>query len=205
MSKKPIFIAEIKTQSPYGFKSDYSFAQLMHYAIEYGDWISVHTNPLWDGSMEAISFVRKFTDKPILAKGLHSRPRDIKETFERGASSCLTVDYIPNVISNDWYNDNFYNHRLLLEYSNINKVKKFLNSNNHRVWKEQKFVYNLRDLRTGFLKKKNELQDYLDLGLWTCQASGIKSIKDVHPGVDAFIVGQNLVDFCKEIHYSKKV
>lgn len=93
--KKPLFIAEVKTQSPFGFKSPYSFINLLEYAIACGDWISIHTNALWGGDFEAISFASRMTDKPILAKGLHSTDDDIQRAFDHGAHYVLTVDRLP--------------------------------------------------------------------------------------------------------------
>jgi indole-3-glycerol phosphate synthase len=186
---KQIFIAEIKTQSPYGFKSEYSFHKLMECAVTNGDWVSVHTNALWGGDYEALSFVRRNTCKPIVAKGLHATDDDIKRSLDHGADYVLVVDRLPypRIISPN---------KCLLEMGNENLFEgnlKFIPS-----LKSEKFVYNCRNLKTGLMKTENLLEKYINTGVWICQASGIKTREDIHPRAGAFIVGENLVNFCKE-------
>lgn len=181
----PIFIAEIKTQSPFGFKSKYPFISLMDQAISHGDWISAHTNALWGGDYDAISFVRNNTNKPILAKGIHGHDDDIKRALDHGATYVLVVDRLPTKFE--------LLNKCLLE---LNRVRMVVEE--HKMFPEVKFVYNTRNLRSGLPKKLNELEDYINTGAWICQASGIRTVADIHPKVNAFIVGENLVDFCKE-------
>ena len=189
--QRPIFIAEIKTKSPFGFQSAHSFNELMEYAINYGDWISVHDNALWGGDFETIAYVRKFTHKPILAKGLHTSSEDVRQALEHGATHVLRVDAKPSNYTHLPYT--------LYEYSNIHEADKA------RLWFAQtvrgdmKFVCNSRDLRTGKVKEGNELNTYLGLGNWVCQASNIAKPDDVNPNVNAFIVGTNLIEYCKAL------
>lgn len=185
MENKPIFIAEIKTQSPFGFRSEHPFVSLMQYAITYGDWVSVHTNALWGGDYDAISFVRRNTNKPILAKGIHATDDDIQRALDHGADYVLVVDRIPKVNIT----------KCLLELHRFDDVEKC----NHMYFNDPslKFVCNSRDLRSGLPKKMWELDRYTDMRLWTCQASGIKTQGHVQPNVNAFIVGEHLVNFCK--------
>lgn len=187
MDKTPIFIAEIKTQSPFGFKSTYPFVSLMNYAIQYGDWISVHTNALWGGDFDAISFVRRNTNKPILAKGFHATDADIGKALECGADYVLVVDRLPSY--------GYLSHCLLEIHDRKlrDTIFEFPSS------KHMKFVSNSRNLSTGLPKKWFELPDYINKDLWICQASGIRSQNDVYPNVDAFIVGEYLVEYCKNI------
>ncbi len=190
MNKKPIFIAEIKTQSPFGFKSKYSFYGLMELAIKYGDYISVHTNPLWGGSYEAIEFVRNHTNKPILAKGIHSKDEDIRNCIVAGANYVLVVDRIPKYS----YNAECCFHELGKNIQNYNKL--YIDNT------PLKYVYNGRDLKTGLPKDKSDYQKYRDKYKWVCGASLIKNPNDVqklYPNCDAFIVGENLIEFCKEL------
>ncbi len=180
---KPIFIAEIKTQSPFGYKSQFTFNELMETAITHGDWISVHDNALWGGDYETISFVRKYTRKPILAKGLHRTEDDINRALDHGADYVLLVDSLPmtrKLMS-----------KCIVEHRHFEVV-----TEESKVFPEVKFMCNSRDLRTGLPKKRDELQDYLDLGVWVCQASGIRNPLDVREGVSAFIVGEHLIHFC---------
>lgn len=195
MNEKPkqLFIAEIKTQSPYGFKSEYPFISLMEQAIQYGDWISVHTSPLWGGSFEALEFVRRLTKKPILAKGIHLRNDDVWKAMDYGADYVLIVDRMFGPSGQNGLLPEY----LIRENHNLNELKEILDRN--PSLKNQKFMVNQRDLRNGLPKKAWEMDRYKDLGIkWLCQASGIKQISDIDPAATAFIVGQNLVDFCKE-------
>ena len=192
---KPIFIAEIKTQSPFGYKSNDSFATLMECAIHHGDWVAVHTNALWGGDFDAISFVRKYTDKPILAKGIHGTNDDIHRAFDHGANYVLVVDRIPN--TSDYLLQEKFKARVLMEFSNISRVVGNVRFNQY--WKDSKYVYNARDLQTGLPRRTNQLSTLLELGVWTCQASMITSWYDVNPNVQAFIVGEHLVSFCNKL------
>jgi indole-3-glycerol phosphate synthase len=192
--KSPLFIAEIKICSPFGFKSKYPFSTLMDIAITEGDWISVHTNALWGGDMDAISFVRRNTNKPILAKGIHATEDDVKRAIDHGADYVLVVDnlLVPHALRK----------QVLLEINDPNFVNDPIIKNErikskssvHRDWK---YVCNSRDLRTGLPKATDDLNLYLDAGVWVCQASGISSPEDVRPNVNAFIVGEHLVEFCQ--------
>ena len=189
MNKKPIFIAEIKEKSPFGFKSSYTFNALMSLAVDKGDWVSIHTNPLWGGCFEAIEYVKKYTNKPILAKGIHSKDDDIKRALDYGADYVLVVDRIPK--------ENIT--KCLLEFSDLFMLERCLDY--YRSCNDLlKFVYNSRDLKTGNSKDiSKQLYESVNSGLWTCQASGIKSPKDIYSDVNAFIVGENLVEYCSYI------
>ena len=150
MNKKPIFIAEIKTQSPFVYKSDFPFHSSMEKAVRFGDWISVHTNPLWGGSFEAIEYVRKFTNKPILAKGIHSKDDDIKKALDYGADKVLVVDRFPA---------NLFRanpDKLLIEISNFDDFEKY----SYDLVQYGQIVYNGRNLLNGLPKKLNEYPKY---------------------------------------------
>lgn len=186
----PKFIAEIKTQSPFGYKSEDSFVVLMDYAIKYGDWISVHTNALWGGDYDAISFVRKNTNKPILAKGIHGTDDDISRALDHGATYVLVVDRYPDP-------EKIHPSNLLYEISNFELLKHNLRSTYYL--NNCKFVCNSRNLSTGLPYMKWVLPEYFEKGLWTCQASNIKTPNDVDKQASAFIVGTHLIDFCKHL------
>jgi len=183
---KPIFIAEIKTQSPHGFKSPYSFIELMETAIEYGDWISVHDNALWGGDYETISFVRKYTRKPILAKGLHTTEESIQRALDHGADKVLIVG--------DRFEGNFPPDSILREIENKNPKNTWSGG---KVWKQ--IVINSRNLRTGEVVKDadKQIDVFKKEGFEVFQASNIKSRKDIHPNVNGFIVGTHLMNFVK--------
>lgn len=192
---KPIFIGEIKTQSPFGYKSPHSFIKLAELAIEKADWISVHTNALWGGDYNAISFVRNLTDKPILAKGFHHTDDDIQMALDHGADYVLTLNQ-----------DRIFNRhkdRLLFELSliqtrNIRSFYKERMGNNY--FDKLKFVFNGRNIKNGQKRGMSKYDDYRELCPWVCGASLIKKPEDVkmyYPNCDAFIAGENLVEYCE--------
>ncbi len=69
---------------------------------------------------------------------------------------------------------------------------------------EPRVVWNSRDLQTGKLKidlDKNETWEEarkLYRG-WMCQASNIKTLKDVHKDADAVLVGEHLQEFAASL------
>ena len=193
MEKKPIFIAEIKTKSMYGFESKYHRNTLIDTALHYGDWISCHTDPRFGGSFDDIYMLRKETDKPILAKGFHCHDDDIKKAFDLGADYVLVVQRLPNLMK-------FNNKKLLLELGDI-IYERF------DLMDVLRFVYNGRDLKTGLAKNIGDYHNFRKQCKWLCGASFIKEPRDVnifYPNCDAFIVGQNLVEFCELLKEGKK-
>jgi indole-3-glycerol phosphate synthase len=192
---KPIFIAEIKTKSPFGYTSPHSFNQLMDTAIEHGNWISVLDSALWGGDTECISMVRKYTNKPILAKGLHTTDDSITRAIDAGADYVLVVDRLPSSYG-IW-------DKCLFEFDSF---KTFEFRMTFDTWLgAQKHVANSRDLRTGKPIEGFDISQFTDYkskvqgieNVWVCQASGIKTKADIHPKVDAFIVGTHLMDFVR--------
>lgn len=171
--KRPIFIAEIKTKSPFGFRADHSFFQLMDMAVNHGDWISVHVDALYGGDVNSLSFVRQATDKPILAKGLHNTDDDIQRSFDHGADYVLVVDRIPN--------HQFPFDRILLEPRTLGPKK---------ADPRYRMVCNSRDLITN--STTNFWEQYRKFAPWLCQASNITSMDKVKFDADAFIVGSYL-------------
>jgi len=183
---KPIFIAEIKTQSPHGFRSPYSFIELMEAAIQYGDWISVHDNALWGGDYETISFVRKYTDKPILAKGLHTTEESINRAIDHGATKVLVVG--------NTFDGHFSSTTILREISDIAPQNLWGRSMGHN-----KIVINSRNLRTGSIVPNigTKITNFKKIGFEVFQASNIKTPDDINPDASGFIVGTNLMEFIK--------
>jgi len=183
---KPIFIAEVKTKSPFGFYSKLFWRELFEVADNYGDWISIHTDYRWGGSFKFLRFVRTLTNKPILAKGIHATDDEVQEALRCGADKVLVVDRLPA---------EKYVEQCLLEISSLTDFRKALSK-----FPTAKFVYNNRDLSTGKMKSHNYFDAYKCEGPeWLCQASGIKTIKDIHPSADAFIVGEHLIEFCNSL------
>lgn len=180
----PVFIAEIKTKSPFGYQSPHSFHKLMDVAIEHGDWIIVHDNALWGGDYETISFVRKYTKKPILAKGLHTTEESIQRAFDHGADKVLVVG--------DTFKGNFAPDSILREIENKNPKNLWSGG---MCWKQ--IVINSRNLRTGDVVRdvEKQISDFKNQGYEVFQASNIKSINDVNRNVTGYIVGTHLIDF----------
>lgn len=54
-------VAEVKTESPFGFRSDKSWQELFDLAEALGDIISIHTDPRWGGSFELLKKARTLT------------------------------------------------------------------------------------------------------------------------------------------------
>jgi indole-3-glycerol phosphate synthase len=180
---KPIFIAEIKTKSPFTRDGDEvpNFEDQMNLALEYGDWISVHDNALWGGDFDSISFVRQFTDKPILAKGIHGTDDDIMRALDHGANYVLVVGRMVY--------DQYLRSKCLFE-APLYFLSNFSYEDLH-------VVYNKRDLRTGDIDWANgKLPEYLKSGHRVCLASGMYRPGEVPEGVHSFIIGTELSKFC---------
>lgn len=184
---KKIFIAEIKTKSPFGYQSPHSFTKLMDVALEYGDWISVHDNALWGGDSECISFVRKYTNKPILAKGFHSTRESIQRALDHGADKVLTFE-------------NFDGH-----FSADTIVREIETKHPKNTWGLSsgyvQIIINSRNLKNGNLINgfEKQITSFKEMGFKVFHASNIKTKQDVHPDADGFIVGTNLIEFVKTI------
>ncbi len=193
--KKPIFIAEIKTKSMFGFESRYNRESLMNTAIEYGDWLSIHTDPRFGGSFDDIYRARQLTGKPILAKGFHCHNDDAKKAIELGADYVLVVDRLHRaLLESPPYQD-----KVLFELSSVQNLHKI----SYDFRERGKFVYNGRNLNNGMGKKYiGDYTQYREAFNWLCGASLIRTPEDVahfYPNCDAFIVGENLINFCKDL------
>lgn len=55
MYKNIQIITEVKTESPFGFKSDKTWDELLAVAEKVGDMISVHTDPCWGSSFALLA------------------------------------------------------------------------------------------------------------------------------------------------------
>lgn len=186
-----LFVAEVKTQSPFGFKSKYTWDELFEVALQVGDIISIHTDSLWGGSFKLIEKARKCTNKPILAKGIHENDDLLKNAFDTGADWALVVGRAPTYMPEKCW----------VEPHSLEEFKKYccdLTRNFHR------FVWNSRNLFDGSLKS-SEIIDVRDFySGWLCQASNIKTELDISSHVNAFIIGEHLMNFNEE-KYKKLV
>jgi indole-3-glycerol phosphate synthase len=176
-----IIIAEVKTKSPFGFKSDKSWDELFEVANNNGDWLSIHTNPLWGGDFELIKKAKSLTDKPILAKGIHESDEDIEKALEMGADYVLVVGRIPKV----------HLDKCLIEPNSLKELGE--------VPKNCKVVWNKRDLATGGVKSETFKEAREIHKGWICQASLLKTKEDIEEGADAVLVGQELISFVNSL------
>lgn len=198
---KPTIIAEVKTVSPFGFKSTKTWDELFAIAEKFGDIISIHTDSRWGGSFDLLKKARALTRKPILAKGIHGSDTDIVKAIELGADFVLVVGRVPAVkesnpqatLSEDDLEKCLIEPNALVELSTIPE--------------SLKVVWNSRDLSSGGMKSEIFADARKLRKGWLCQASNIKTIADIEPGADAVLVGENLERFIESLqndHKSKK-
>jgi indole-3-glycerol phosphate synthase len=200
-----LFIAEVKTISPFGFKSPYSADDLLNFAVAYGDMVSIHVDALWNGTHNDLRVVKRHLRdgmQPLLAKGLHLYDNLIQNSLEAGADSVLVVGRIPA----KKYLAKCYMEPLTTEQLMTSEYAE-------AVRQSAGLVLNTRDLFTGEMRLPdypnphewvsywthafdNSLIDFKkDVGVPIIQASGIKNMKNIHPEVDGFIVGEHLPAF----------
>ncbi len=178
-------IAEVKTKSPFGFRSKYSWEDLFQVANDVGEIIAIHTDERWGGSFDLISRAKKLTRLPILAKGIHENDRDIEKALECGADYVLAVGRIPNL----------YISRCFIEPNSLEELTSFI----PQLPENARVVWNSRDLRNGYFKKETFEQAREIWSGYLCQASNIKSVEDVKPGTNAVLVGSYLKEFADSI------
>lgn len=179
--KKIEIIAEVKTVSPFGWKSDKSWDELFKIANEIGDIISIHTDSRWGGSFDLIKKAKSLTNKPILAKGIHGDDILIQSAIDAGADCVLVVGRIPQI----------HTEKCLIEPLSLDELKS--------IPSNLKVVWNSRDLSNGKMKKETFEEAREIFKGWLCQASNITKISDVKEGADAVLVGSHLLDFSKSL------
>jgi len=174
-------IAEVKTKSPFNFEAGDSWDELFEIANKIGDIISIHTDSRWDGGFDLISKARKLTKKPILAKGIHESDDDIKRAIECGADYVLVVGRIPES----------HRHMCMIEPVSLEQLAEIPFGLN--------VVWNSRDLDTGNQKTETFEQARNLWAGWLCQASHIRTVKDIKEGADAVLVGEHLKEFAHSL------
>ncbi len=173
--------AEVKTLSPFGWKSDLNWDELFAIAAEIGDCISIHTDLRWGGSFDLLHRARSMTTKPILAKGIHDHDDLIRRAIDLGADFALCVGRIPGI----------HREKCLLEPYNLDGLRQFDDCD--------KVVWNTRDLISGRSKTETFVQARAAFKGWLCQASNIKVVADVEPYANAVLIGTNLMEFAGSI------
>lgn len=174
-------IAEVKTQSPFGFKSTASWDELFEVAHKVGDILSIHTDARWGGSFDLIKKAKLLTQKPILAKGIHTTDEEIQKAIDAGADYVLVVGRIPKI----------HLERCLVEPNTLAELSK--------IPENVKAVWNSRDLSTGGIKTETYKQAREIFKGWLCQASNIRTVADIEQGADAVLVGTHLIEFAKTV------
>lgn len=172
-----ITIAEVKTESPFGWKSDRTWDELCEFACHVGDWVAVHTDPRWGGSFDLLGKARKLTPKLLVAKGIHGTDDEVRRAFESGADRVLVVGRIPGLLVE----------KCLIEPRTLDELKALPES----MWA----VWNDRDLGTGGKKAVSFREARSAFKGWLCQASFIKDKGDIYRSADAVLVGTHLREF----------
>ena len=175
-----ILIAEVKTHSPFGWKSDKSWDELFRLAERTADIISIHTDLRWHGSFDLVKKAKALTKKPILAKGIHETDDLIGKAIEAGADYVLVVGRIPQV-------QPAILKKCIIEPLTLEELK--------TIPHDMKAVWNSRDLATGGLKKETFAQARAIFPGWLCQASNIRTVADVDEKADAVLVGTHIREF----------
>ena len=183
MYKNVEIIAEVKTQSPFGYRSEKSWDELFAVAEKIGDIISIHTDPRWGGSFDLLRKARDFTKKTILAKGIHETDEEIEKAIGLGADWVLVVGRIPKI----------YVEKCIIEPLTLKELR--------NIPENLKVVWNTRDLATGGAKKETFEEARKIFKGWLCQASYIKTVSDIKEGANAVLVGTHLVEFAKSLLY----
>jgi indole-3-glycerol phosphate synthase len=181
MYKNIQIIAEVKTESPFGYKSEKSWDELFAVAEKIGDIISIHTDPRWGGSFERLAHARSLTKKPILAKGIHATDDEVARALAAGADWVLVVGRIPKI----------HAEQCMIEPCTLEELATI--PENLRV------VWNARDLGSGGAKHETFAQARAIFKGWLCQASHIKTVADIQPGADAVLVGEHLAGFASSL------
>jgi len=174
-------IAEVKTQSPFWYRSTHTWEELFAIANGIGDILSIHTDPRWGGSFNLIRKAKVMTTKPILAKGIHAIDEDIEQAIAAGADFVLVVGRIPDI----------HQDKLLIEPLTLEELTS--------IPPTMKAVWNSRELSDGSMKKETFAQARSLFPGWLCQASNIRTVEDIEPGADAVLVGTHLEEFVSSV------
>ncbi len=181
MYKSVQTIAEVKTESPFGYRAERTWGELFALAEEVGDIISIHTDPRWGGSFDLLKKARAMTNKPVLAKGIHASDEEVEQALAAGADWVLVVGRVPSA----------HEEKCLIEPYTLEELR--------ALPQGVRAVWNSRDLHTGGLKAETFGQAREVFGGWLCQASNIRTVADIKPGADAVLVGTHLVEFAESL------
>ena len=192
-----LLIAEVKTVSPFGWRSRWPREYLLDLALEHGDWISIHTEKRWGGSVEALAEVRRRMirhgiDKPLLAKGVHGSDSDLRRVLSV-ADYALVVGRWPRTLPPE------LQARVIFEPTFEGQVRLAIRAF-VAVDARPRIVLNRRNLDTGDLSTDTPSPGvvkamYRGNDPWVVHASFIASDADLDAAADAHLVGSSLVEF----------
>ena len=186
---KLLIVAEVKLKSPYGYLTSETFESRLSLADEIGDWVSIHTDSRWGGSVASLSAAQHYTQndgrkRPILAKGIHPLDSQIEDALAYGADAVLVVGRLPSesLLSHCW-----------LEPLNLDQLM---------MWAELPvpIVWNRRCLSTGGWKDHSHPDGWVHArrlapsARLVC-ASGFTHVRQVPSDAFGVIVGEHLPGF----------
>lgn len=178
----PVIISEVKTKSPFGFRSKHSWDELLRVALSIPGWVAVHTDPRWGGSLDCVSKAQhEAPDRMIVAKGLHPMATDVDACVNAGAQYVLVVGW-PHPVTDV--------SKLLVEPRSLAELAQLQRD---APW--ARAVWNARDLETGGRKKETFAEARAAWKGWLCQASFLRTVDDVEPSADAVLIGEHLHAF----------
>lgn len=174
-------IGEAKPKSPFGWRSPHSWEELFEIANEVSDIVAVHTGSPWGGSFDLLEKARGLTDKPLLAKGIHTTDREVIEAVRRGANYVLVFGELVSV----------HLDLCLIEPTSFDELQ--------GIPGDRMVVWNSRDLSTGDLKSESFDQARERFSGFLVQASNIAGLKDINPRADATLIGTHLPGVADEL------
>lgn len=192
-----LLIAEVKTVSPFGWRSRWPREYLLDLALEHGDWISIHTEKRWGGSVEALAEVRRRMirhgiDKPLLAKGVHGSDSDLRRVLSV-ADYALVVGRWPRTLPPE------LQARVIFEPTISGQVPLAVRAFT-ALGVQPRIVLNRRSLTDG--KTANDIPSPATVrgtfggnDPWLVQASFLRTDADLDDSADAYLVGSSLVEF----------
>lgn len=191
MYKQTEIIAEVKTESPSGYKSKRTWDELFQIANETGDIISIHTDPKWGGSFDLVKRARALTNKSILAKGIHTDDSLIQQAVDAGA------DWVLVVVGEGRKMPTVHIEKCLIEPLTLRDLA--------TIPTHLKVVWNSRDLLKSLQSGKEilKLETFEEARAlfrgWLCQASNIKTVTDIKKGANAVLVGTYIFEFAASL------
>jgi len=196
MYKDVKIIAEVKIKSPTRPDFTGSFEEQIKIAQGIADIFSIHTNPKWGGSFDLVRRAREILgkDKLILAKGLHETADEIRFADEAGADYILVVSRtdIPEK----------YMGKCWIEPLNLDGLRRIPSSYDVVVWNERDLAASLAQGKEIWKLDTTGETFEQARALWKgklCQASSLRTKRDIKPGANYVLVGSYLKEFADSL------